>query len=104
MSVCVHVSIARMLKFTIYHLNVCIWLRKPVEVAVPKATVTSHPPAPPVSSPSLATEGLARVGARAALSFAFAFLRRAWRLGEDNDLCEQVICITSSYLRIQTCV
>ena len=30
---------------------------------------------------------LARVGSRAALSFAFAFLRRAWRSGEDSDLC-----------------
>ena len=31
-----------------------------------------------------ATLGLARVGSRAALSFAFAFLRRAWRSGEDQ--------------------
>ncbi|XP_043927990.1 E3 ubiquitin-protein ligase HERC2 [Protopterus annectens] len=36
-------------------------------------------------------EGLARVGSRAALSFAFAFLRRAWRSGEDADLCNELL-------------
>ena len=35
--------------------------------------------------------GLARVGSRAALSFAFAFLRRAWRSGEDSDLCMELL-------------
>lgn len=35
--------------------------------------------------------GLALVGSRAALSFAFAFLRRAWRSGEDADLCTEVL-------------
>lgn len=34
---------------------------------------------------------LARVGARTALSFAFAFLRRAWRSGEDSDLCSELL-------------
>ncbi len=43
------------------------------------------------SRSSLATEGLAKMGARAALSFAFAFLKRAWRSGEDSDLCTQVL-------------
>ncbi|CAG5129600.1 unnamed protein product, partial [Candidula unifasciata] len=38
-----------------------------------------------------ATVGLARVGSRAALSFAFAFLRRAWRSGEDSDLCGELL-------------
>ncbi|GFN81530.1 E3 ubiquitin-protein ligase herc2-like, partial [Plakobranchus ocellatus] len=38
-----------------------------------------------------ATAGLARVGSRAALSFAFAFLRRAWRSGEDSDLCGELL-------------
>ncbi|ESO89418.1 hypothetical protein LOTGIDRAFT_218809 [Lottia gigantea] len=38
-----------------------------------------------------ATTGLARVGSRAALSFAFAFLRRAWRSGEDADLCSDLL-------------
>ena len=38
-----------------------------------------------------ATTGLARVGTRAALSFAFAFLRRAWRSGEDADLCSELL-------------
>ncbi|XP_028301238.1 E3 ubiquitin-protein ligase HERC2 isoform X2 [Gouania willdenowi] len=36
-------------------------------------------------------EGLARVGSRAALSFAFAFLRRAWRSGDDADLCSELL-------------
>ncbi|XP_021378315.1 E3 ubiquitin-protein ligase HERC2-like isoform X2 [Mizuhopecten yessoensis] len=38
-----------------------------------------------------ATMGLARVGSRAALGFAFAFLRRAWRSGEDADLCSELL-------------
>ena len=38
-----------------------------------------------------ATVGLARVGSRTALSFAFAFLRRAWRSGEDCDLCSDLL-------------
>ena len=38
-----------------------------------------------------AAEGLARLGSRAALSFAFAFLRRAWRSGEDGDLCTDLL-------------
>lgn len=43
------------------------------------------------ASSNPATAGLARVGARAALSFAFAFLKRAWRSGEDSDLCTEVL-------------
>lgn len=42
-------------------------------------------------SSNQATAGLARVGACAALSFAFAFLKRAWRSGEDSDLCTEVL-------------
>ncbi|XP_068720941.1 E3 ubiquitin-protein ligase HERC2-like [Montipora capricornis] len=38
-----------------------------------------------------ASVDLARIGARAALSFAFAFLRRAWRSGEDADLCRELL-------------
>lgn len=38
-----------------------------------------------------ATLGLARVGTRAALNFSFAFLRRAWRSGEDTDLCSELL-------------
>ncbi|XP_026481651.1 probable E3 ubiquitin-protein ligase HERC2 [Ctenocephalides felis] len=34
---------------------------------------------------------LARVGSRAALSFSFAFLRRAWRSGEDTDICTELL-------------
>lgn len=61
-----------------------------------------HPPAPVSSSSSALNrltrrsaetpgEGLARLGSRAALSFAFAFLRRAWRSGEDADLCTDLL-------------
>ncbi|KAL1023407.1 hypothetical protein UPYG_G00040470 [Umbra pygmaea] len=57
------------------------------------------PPTPPLptvdnKSPrpsSKGVEGLARVGSRAALSFAFAFLRRAWRSGDDADLCSELL-------------
>lgn len=35
--------------------------------------------------------GLARVGTRAALNFAFAFLRRAWKSGEDTELCSELL-------------
>ncbi|OXB80416.1 UNVERIFIED_CONTAM: hypothetical protein H355_003472 [Colinus virginianus] len=53
-------------------------------------------PLPPVDKKSprpvgKGVEGLARVGSRAALSFAFAFLRRAWRSGEDADLCSELL-------------
>lgn len=44
-----------------------------------------------VKASEKATTGLARVGSRAALSFAFAFLRRAWRSGEDVDLCSELL-------------
>ena len=37
------------------------------------------------------TDGLAKLGTKAALSFAFAFLKRAWRSGEDCDLCTEVL-------------
>ena len=45
------------------------------------------------------TSGLARVGSRAALSFAFAFLRRAWRSGEDADLCNELLLEALDALR-----
>ncbi|XP_076233389.1 E3 ubiquitin-protein ligase HERC2 [Calliopsis andreniformis] len=35
--------------------------------------------------------GLARVGSRAALNFSFAYLRRAWRSGEDIELCSELL-------------
>ncbi|ETN64680.1 hect E3 ubiquitin ligase [Anopheles darlingi] len=38
-----------------------------------------------------ATFSLARVGTRAALNFSFAFLRRAWRSGEDVELCSELL-------------
>ncbi|MBN3299656.1 HERC2 ligase, partial [Amia calva] len=57
------------------------------------------PPSPPLPAADKKStrpagkgvEGLARVGSRAALSFAFAFLRRAWRSGEDADLCSELL-------------
>ncbi|KAJ8950705.1 hypothetical protein NQ318_012785, partial [Aromia moschata] len=44
--------------------------------------------------------GLARVGSRAALNFSFAFLRRAWRLGEDMDLCSELLNESLEALRM----
>lgn len=44
--------------------------------------------------------GLARVGSRAALNFSFAFLRRAWRLGEDMDLCTELLMESLEALRM----
>lgn len=89
---------------TLPHVHGIVFSRKPAEV-VPKATVTSST-ALPSSSVNLAADGLARVGARAALSFAFAFLRRAWRSGDDSELCEQVIfnddCIITFILILQS--
>ncbi|CAM1314857.1 Uncharacterised protein at_DN1722, partial [Pycnogonum litorale] len=38
-----------------------------------------------------ATHGLARVGCRAALSFAFAFMTRSWKSGEDVELCSDLL-------------
>lgn len=55
--------------------------RKPTHVKAPVI----------VSGPSDPTMGLARVGSRAALNFSFAFLKRAWRLGEDVDLCSELL-------------
>lgn len=34
---------------------------------------------------------MARVGTRAALNFSFAFLRRAWKSGEDTELCSELL-------------
>lgn len=45
----------------------------------------------PVNDSDKATMGLARVGTRAALNFSFAFLRRAWRSGEDTELCSELL-------------
>ncbi|MEQ2287687.1 hypothetical protein AMECASPLE_015268, partial [Ameca splendens] len=47
---------------------------------------------------SKGVEGLARVGSRAALSFAFAFLRRAWRSGKNASgtvFCPSVFCLSA---------
>lgn len=46
---------------------------------------------PARTSGSVAAAGLAQIGSRTALSFAFAFLKRAWRSGEDVDLCSDVL-------------
>lgn len=44
--------------------------------------------------------GLARVGSKAALNFAFAFLKRSWRLGEDTDLCSELLNESLDALRV----
>uniref|UniRef100_A0A3Q2Y7Y6 E3 ubiquitin-protein ligase HERC2 n=1 Tax=Hippocampus comes TaxID=109280 RepID=A0A3Q2Y7Y6_HIPCM len=49
------------------------------------------PPPRPAADHKKSVEGLAMVGSRAALSFAFAFLRRAWRSGDDADLCSELL-------------
>lgn len=36
-------------------------------------------------------DNFARLGARAGLSFAFAFLKKTWRCGEDTELCTDVL-------------
>ncbi|CAD6227584.1 GSCOCG00001264001-RA-CDS [Cotesia congregata] len=52
----------------------------------------------PISSSKVCTKptekaavGLARVGTRAALNFSFAYLRRAWRSGEDIEFCSEIL-------------
>ena len=45
----------------------------------------------PVTAQDQMTSGLIKVGSQAALSFAFAFLRRAWRSGDDTDLCCELL-------------
>ncbi len=62
-------------------------------VVVAYSAVKTH------SASELATAGLAKVGARTALSFAFAFLKRAWRSGEDSDLCTDVLQEASEILQ-----
>lgn len=46
----------------------------------------------PVRESERATLGLARVCTRAALNFSFFFLRRAWRSGEDTEMCSELLC------------
>ncbi|XP_012287916.1 E3 ubiquitin-protein ligase HERC2 [Orussus abietinus] len=58
------------------------------EVVIQKNIVKTQKIIKPIEK---ATVGLARVGSRAALNFSFAFLRRAWRSGEDADLCSELL-------------
>lgn len=44
-----------------------------------------------IKSSEKAAVGLARVGTRAALNFSFAYLRRAWRSGEDIEFCSEIL-------------
>lgn len=44
--------------------------------------------------------GLVKVGSQAALSFAFAFLRRAWRSGDDTDLCCELLQECTDAIRL----
>lgn len=57
---------------------------KAVCIADQSATVI-----PKSGTESSTVSGLARMGSRAALSFAFAFLRRAWRSGKKGALCRR---------------
>lgn len=63
--------------------------KSPSELSSSKPTHAKVPVIASVSSDP--TMGLARVGSRAALNFSFAFLKRAWRLGEDVDLCSELL-------------
>ncbi|XP_020805471.1 probable E3 ubiquitin-protein ligase HERC2 [Drosophila serrata] len=45
----------------------------------------------PTEPPEHGALGLARVATRAALNFSFAFLRRAWRSGEDTEMCSELL-------------
>lgn len=45
------------------------------------------------------TFGLARVGYRAVFGFACTFLRRAWRTGQDTDLCTELLTEALDALR-----
>ncbi|XP_054270101.1 E3 ubiquitin-protein ligase HERC2 isoform X2 [Macrosteles quadrilineatus] len=58
--------------------------QQPKSVTQAKKIISKH-------SSENASLGLARVGTRAALNFSFAFLRRAWRSGEDADLCSELL-------------
>ena len=62
-----------------------------IEQSARTAPGSKRPPRAPPEASEQAAAGLARVGSRAALSFAFAFLRRAWRSGEDQDLCSELL-------------
>ncbi|XP_066595212.1 E3 ubiquitin-protein ligase HERC2 [Prorops nasuta] len=66
--------------------------RKPQEIKeispVPKATIKTQKTVKPSDK---ATLGLVRVGSRAALNFSFAYLRRAWKSGEDIEFCSELL-------------
>uniref|UniRef100_A0A1I8NRB2 Uncharacterized protein n=1 Tax=Stomoxys calcitrans TaxID=35570 RepID=A0A1I8NRB2_STOCA len=53
---------------------------------------SSHELRSPGRDSERATLGLARVCTRAALNFSFFFLRRAWRSGEDTEMCSELLC------------
>ncbi|CAG9575570.1 unnamed protein product [Danaus chrysippus] len=61
-------------------------LNKPVEL---NSDATDESEEPPDDSES--AFGLARVGARAALRLALSLVRRAWRCGEDADVCSALL-------------
>ncbi|CAG9815802.1 unnamed protein product [Phaedon cochleariae] len=72
------------------------YIRKQLKSLNSKATVkvkTLPSPLDPAAS-------LAQVGSRAALNFSFAFLRRAWRLGEDTDICSELLTESLEALRM----
>lgn len=61
------------------------------DCTAPAPAEQEQPRRPPQMEPEHAALGLARVGTRAALNFSFAFLRRAWRSGEDMEMCSELL-------------
>ncbi|XP_015113813.1 E3 ubiquitin-protein ligase HERC2 [Diachasma alloeum] len=55
------------------------------------SSASLKPPKLSVKPSERAAVGLARVGTRAALNFSFAYLRRAWRSGEDVEFCSEIL-------------
>ncbi len=66
---------------------------------IPREPSSSSSMQPPATPAERAARGLAKLGSNAALSFAFAFLRRAWRSGSDSDLCSELLEDTLEALR-----
>ncbi|XP_049884481.1 probable E3 ubiquitin-protein ligase HERC2 isoform X2 [Pectinophora gossypiella] len=61
-------------------------LNKPIELSTESQEDSEEP-----TDDSESALGLARVGARAALRLALSLVRRAWRCGEDADVCSALL-------------
>ena len=49
---------------------------------------------------SLIFDRLANVGSRLVITFAFSFLQRMWRAGEDTDLCTEMLKVRNNILSL----